>query len=587
MIRIPKTKQELGEFFKSDAFRIIVLVVISTLLRIYNLSREIFRLDEAGYPEAVFTQNIPHLIQTAGTGGWNHPVLFFIIYRTWGRIFGISQNALIALSIIFGVISIVLIYLLVKKLFRNKDIAFVSALLTCFSLFHFHFSRDASDYSFYFMMILLSLLAFIIFVDDKSKDKLRNALFYLVANVALFYTHNYAFTIILFENLVFFIFIKRHKKLLKRWIILHIVLLILIIPQLISLHTHTITITQGDIIDNAILEESERVIKMPTPAKYAKDFSHQFHRILLFNTGDFEAVIGIDENENPPAVKVWTVRIISWLLCIIIIAGIILPLINLKKKKKAGLINKDNLFGIVFLLLLLLVPLLLTALFPWFFREKPFLYTVLIYNAFLTLGIWYLFKNRFIRIILVILIIILGAANITHSLNNHYFFGQEEDWISTAEFLKQPENKAELIVVLVNYDFFPFLYQYNSSWVDDVILRMYYPYPIVGYKAGYYPPEPCPCELHYSYNETGILTLWTPRRRYIGQSHLDKEWYRLNYVGLNKTLQEIDDFWAVYSVYSQPGNYPDRPLLNLIEEKFNNVSSHEFGKAAVTRYKRK
>lgn len=584
-IKIPKTKKEISEFFKSDAFRIIILIVISTLIRVYSLSKEIFRLDEAGYPEAVFTQNLAHLIQTAGTGGWNHPVLFFIIYRAWGRIFGISQNALIALSIIFGIISIVLIYIVVKKLFKNKDVAFVSALLTCFSLFHFYFSRDASDYSFYFMMIPLSVLAFITFAENKSKDKIRNALFYLVANVALFYTHNYAFTIILFENLVFFIFIKRHKKLLKRWILLQLILLILIIPQLISLHTHATIITQGDVVDNAILEESQRVIEIPTPAKYAKEFSRQLHRIFLYNTGDLKAVIGIKRNENPLSVKVWIARVISWLLCIIIVAGIVLPLINFKKKKKAGIIDKNNLFGIALLVLLLLVPLLLTALFPWFFREKPFLFTVFIFNSLLALGIWYFFKNRFIRIILVVLIITLGVVNITHSLNNNYFFGQEEDWISLADFLKEPENQAELIVIPVNYDFYQFLYQYNFSMVDDAIKWDYYPYPLVNYSGDRYVPEPP--YLKYTYKNFRIITFWIPDRPYIGQSHLDKEWYNFTFIGLNKSLQDINDFWAVYSINSLGGNYPDRPLLNLIEDNFVNVSHHEFGSARATKYKEK
>lgn len=550
-------KDRLKEFFNDEKVRIIILIVIATLIRIYKLSNEVFKLDESGYVISAFWNGLKDIITQSHA--WDHPPFYFVIYNLWTKIFGISEYAITALSIIFGVASLVVMYFIVKKLFRNKDIAFFSTLLASFSLFHFHYSRHATEISFYGLIIFLSIYAFLFFLDIKSStDRKKITLicaFYIISTVLMFYTHNYAFTIIIALNVAFFLFWKRHKKLVKTWITINIIILLLIIPELGQTYRSARVYGMG-------LKE------MTTGDAYLRNIYMQSSEIYDMNTGNIDDAIEHAFNKEIRPSNL--VIVVWWGLCFLIILGILLPLFKTRRKRKniKIKINKKNFFHIVLLLILFFIPILITAFYPIVFRAKCFIYTVLIYNVFITLGIWYLFNKKNIRparIIAVVLIIILGLMSINRSLNlNSFFYEPYEDWKGTAEFLKKQENQADTIVVHVLFTYGALLYYYDKDLFS--IFAVENKIPIDADKSNLITIEYQGIENP----EVGDIAL-----------PLDEGLIRFNY-----SLQNINDFWLV-SNGNENAVYPDREVFNLIEQNFNNVSEHYFGSVYVTRYNRK
>jgi len=556
MIQIKNKKME--KFLSSDIFRIILLIIIASLVRVYKLSGEVFRTDEANYVATAFHEGLRNLIHFIHTT--EHPPFYFVIYHVWGRTFGISQQALLAFSVVSGVISVVLIYFIVKKLFKDKDLAFVSALLTCFSLFHFHFSRDATEYAFFPMMIFLSTFAFIVFIQSKPivLHRILSGAFYVITASLLFYTHYYAFMIIIIHNLAFFIFWKKHKKIILIWIIMQLIILLLIMPELG--YTYEAAHMYGKGLD-----------QVPSVGEYIYNVKEWNSRVIyLFNIGELKTVFKAYLGKEGLA-RVLN-KLVLLLINFIIIIGIILSIIQINQpkrirrtKKKKGLkefitIDKDNLLGIVLLLLLALVPIIFTAIFPAVFRTKAMMHTVLVYNTFLALGIWRISRKKAVRIALVAIFIIIGIMNIHHSIENHYFFGEEENWNGVAELLKNPENQAELIVIHVDYNMGSFLYEYNFSLVGDVVT------------GGYYPTNSSTSNL--------ITVPSTYIRNITGRTVFP------SLTALNSSLRDIDDLWLVSSVHAK-NIYPNRDVFNLVEKDFKNVSYHRYGIVYATRYKRK
>ncbi len=533
------TKKQVADFFKSERVQVILLIIIATAVRLFQLSKETLWLDEAYTIKVVFWKSLPSIIANVHHEAINHPPLFFIIYNVWGKIFGISEFALISLSIISGILFVFLMYLIVKELFNYRGVAFMSALLASFSLFHFHFSREAVQYSFFPMMILLSIYTFLLFLKSKPEKRITTWAIYIITTAALFYTHYYAFMIILVQNLVFFIFWKKNSKLIKYWIVMQLILLLLISPELSYMYTNAVRHSHG-------------LSKTTVFIEYAGSFGYQIKDVFIKNTGELGLVLNAFFKQSVASI---VGIILSGIIALLILGGIVLSWMRSKK---------ENVFNIVFLLLLVFVPILITSISPEVYRAKGFVFTALIYSVFLVLGIRHLFKSKVVRIIVVGIILLIGIINIAHSIGNNYFFGEQEDWEGAVDFLKQPEQKAELILVEVRYTLAPFFYYYNNSILEDFF-------------NGNFP---------LNSSKSDVITV-----NFSSETDYSKEYYRGNRLipdlkTLNESLERTNDFWLVSSIHTKFA-YPNNDIVNFIEKDFEKISKTEFGSVDVIRYKRK
>jgi uncharacterized membrane protein len=134
---------------------ILVVLAIGIFMRARIITR-----DELWYDEA-FTGNLMRVpLQEFWSilGGDPHPPLYYLLLRGWTWITGVSDLSLRSFSLIFGVLSIYLVYLLVKDLFK-KETAVIASFLVAVSPFLVDYSVEARSYSLYgFFAILATLL---------------------------------------------------------------------------------------------------------------------------------------------------------------------------------------------------------------------------------------------------------------------------------------------------------------------------------------------------------------------------------------------------------------------------------------------
>jgi uncharacterized membrane protein len=88
-----------------------------------------------------------------------HPIGHYFILWFWGRIFGFSEVAIRMPSVLFGVITIYILYLLGKEIFSRK-VGLIAALLLAVNPLHIYYSQEARVYSFACLAVALNIYLF-------------------------------------------------------------------------------------------------------------------------------------------------------------------------------------------------------------------------------------------------------------------------------------------------------------------------------------------------------------------------------------------------------------------------------------------
>ena len=141
-------------------------------------------------------------------------------------VFGLNTFAVRFPSVVLGTLTVVITYLLVKRLFKNNKLAFLSALLLAISPWHLQFSRVAFETN---AALFFNIAAVWLFLEGLTKPKLwiLSAISFALAP----YTYHSArvFTPLLILGLVFFFRKDMLEK--KKWAIAFtLLLLVIMIP---------------------------------------------------------------------------------------------------------------------------------------------------------------------------------------------------------------------------------------------------------------------------------------------------------------------------------------------------------------------
>jgi 4-amino-4-deoxy-L-arabinose transferase-like glycosyltransferase len=130
-----------------------LLVAVAAALRLWNLGAESLWQDEAWSWGLI--QGNPRDLVLRLYHFDAHPPLYFLCLQAWA-LFGSSEAWLRALSVLFGLVSIPLLYRLGSRLGGPKAGLFAAVLLT-FSPYHVYYSREARSYALLFLLCIVSL----------------------------------------------------------------------------------------------------------------------------------------------------------------------------------------------------------------------------------------------------------------------------------------------------------------------------------------------------------------------------------------------------------------------------------------------
>ncbi len=188
---------------------IIFILILALVLRIISLNQSLW-LDEAINVLAAKNNSLWGMITQYAAVDF-HPPGYFIILWGWIRLFGFSEIAVRLPSVVFGVLTVFLTYLIGNKL--SKRLGLLAAFILAINPLHVYYSQEARMYSLAAFLVCLNFLLFIrLFKEEKVNY------FTLILSNLLVLTSDYL-AYLIFPAQLFFLLINKNKKILKKWII--------------------------------------------------------------------------------------------------------------------------------------------------------------------------------------------------------------------------------------------------------------------------------------------------------------------------------------------------------------------------------
>ncbi len=204
---------------KSDNKKLFLILFLAFVLRLISIDQS-FWLDEATSGLTVRNLSFSQIIENFSPGDF-HPPLYYLVLKVWSIFWGSSEIALRSLSVIFGVLSVYLTYLIAGAF--GKKAGLLSATLLAVNGLHIYYSQEARMYS---MSVFFVLFLIYLFMRTLSSKKLIYWFFFsfiLCLNAFTDYLPN----IILLVFWIYGIFKVRNKTWWKFFLLSHIPLLIM------------------------------------------------------------------------------------------------------------------------------------------------------------------------------------------------------------------------------------------------------------------------------------------------------------------------------------------------------------------------
>lgn len=136
---------------------IYLIVLLGLVLRLISINQSLW-IDEATSAQVakmsvsdIFTKFLP---------GDFHPPLYYLVLKYWSSVFGYSEVAIRIPSVIFGLATILFIYLIAKTLFDKKTAIIASALSASSGLL-IYYSQEARMYNLAALLVSISIYLFL------------------------------------------------------------------------------------------------------------------------------------------------------------------------------------------------------------------------------------------------------------------------------------------------------------------------------------------------------------------------------------------------------------------------------------------
>lgn len=151
-------------FAKYHWLPLTLILLLAIGLRLINLGGRALWYDEAfavlfaekGLSAMIYGTLTP----VAGGAADIHPLLYYSALNVWMHFFGESAFAVRLLSVVFGVATVALIYLLAKTLFDEKT-GLIAALINAIAPFHVQYSQETRMYALLGLLLMAATWCFI------------------------------------------------------------------------------------------------------------------------------------------------------------------------------------------------------------------------------------------------------------------------------------------------------------------------------------------------------------------------------------------------------------------------------------------
>jgi mannosyltransferase len=193
---------------RSSLVTIVLLVGITLLalgLRLYHLNAQSLWYDEG------FSVYLAHMSPgeiVSQTAADIQPPLYYLMLHGWMQLFGDDEPAVRGLSVLFGVLTVPLIYGVAWQLSRSgrRLVGLLAALLLAVSPLHVWYGQETRMYTLLTFLCLLSSYFLLLLASRSQRERDRGAwgdlflwLAYTLTSIAAVYTHYFALFILAFQ----------------------------------------------------------------------------------------------------------------------------------------------------------------------------------------------------------------------------------------------------------------------------------------------------------------------------------------------------------------------------------------------------
>lgn len=232
-------KKTIGYFKKQEKTDLIFysILLLSVLLRFIKIGTQNLWYDES-YSWGMTRFSFSALIHRSFFEDV-HPPFYYIILKIWRIIFGESEYALRALSVIPSVISVMVIYRFVKEKFTPRA-ALLSGFLLTVSAYSIYFAHEVRMYSFLACFTICALYYFQKLIDSDF-GSMENALGFIFITALGLYTHISFVLVLASLSLWLMLYLLSEKGdlfkgrklfIMKRYIFMMLAVIIIYIPCL-------------------------------------------------------------------------------------------------------------------------------------------------------------------------------------------------------------------------------------------------------------------------------------------------------------------------------------------------------------------
>ncbi len=230
---------------------ILSLTILAFALRLYRLDYQPLRGDES-FSIQFSAHELEWLVPSIAHVEPNPP-LYYLLLHGWMKSLGQSEFVTRFLSLLFGVVSVPLVYQLGRSMGRPK-VGALAALLLAINPFQVWHAQDVRNYT---VWPALSIAALVFLMRSLQDAKRRHWAGYAAMTLLSLYTHYYDMFMLLFQNLFVLTFVlgewRKHgriepklRRVIYAWIVIQTVLVVVYVPWLAYGSSRLIEITEGD-----------------------------------------------------------------------------------------------------------------------------------------------------------------------------------------------------------------------------------------------------------------------------------------------------------------------------------------------------
>ncbi len=207
-----------------------IIVAVGAVLRAFRIGSESLWLDEGYSVHFVTSMSMTEIVLELP---WmdNSPPLYYVLLDAWTVLFGLSETSIRSLSALFGICTIVVIYLVGRELYSER-VGLLSAGFLSLSSFHVWYAQDARMYTLLALLTALSFLFLLRWFDD-FVDR-TSAVLYVIAAVAMGYTHVFGLFVIASQSAfvvgAWLVLDELDREAVGRWIAMQAAVGVLLVP---------------------------------------------------------------------------------------------------------------------------------------------------------------------------------------------------------------------------------------------------------------------------------------------------------------------------------------------------------------------